>query len=148
MVPVPRDLSASLANRCGRGLGSRRGTLPGLECQRQQGDRLMEDTSAYRTYGPAAGVVEPAQVSRKEGAYCGTTRRCAEASRGPLSLTGREVQCLCWCAEGKSYWETGAILGISERTVSYHMERVRSKLGAANNAHAVAQAFRVRLLSQ
>lgn len=63
------------------------------------------------------------------------------------SLTSREIECLCWCAEGKSYWETGSILGISERTVSFHMERVRSKLMAGNNAHAVALAYRIGALN-
>ena len=57
-------------------------------------------------------------------------------------LTRREIECLNWCADGKSYWETAVILGISERTVSFHMEAVRGKLDAATNAHAVAMALR------
>jgi LuxR family transcriptional regulator, quorum-sensing system regulator SinR len=62
------------------------------------------------------------------------------------SLTRREGECLGWCAEGKSYWETAVILGISERTVSFHMEAVRGKLDAGSNAHAVAIAVRAGLL--
>ena len=62
------------------------------------------------------------------------------------SLTRREAECLGWCAEGKSYWETAVILGISERTVSFHMEAVRAKLKAMSNAHAVAMALRAGLL--
>jgi len=61
-------------------------------------------------------------------------------------LTPREAECLGWCAEGKSYWETAVILGISERTVSFHMEAVRAKLKAMSNAHAVAVALRAGLL--
>ena len=61
-------------------------------------------------------------------------------------LTRRERQCLGWCAEGKSYWETAVILGISERTVSFHMKAARGKLNAASNAHAVAIAMRAGLL--
>ena len=61
-------------------------------------------------------------------------------------LTRRELECLGWCADGKSYWETAVILGISERTVSFHMEAVRGKLNAASNAHAVAMAIRAGLL--
>ena len=61
-------------------------------------------------------------------------------------LTPRELECLGWCADGKSYWETAVILGISERTVSFHMEAVRGKLSAASNAHAVAMAIRASLL--
>ena len=66
------------------------------------------------------------------------------AARHP-ALTRRELECLGWCADGKSYWETAVILGISERTVSFHMEAVRSKLQAASNAHAVAVALRAGL---
>ena len=62
------------------------------------------------------------------------------------SLTRRECQCLGWCAEGKSYWETAVILGIAERTVSFHMEAVRAKLNAGSNAHAVAIAVRAGLI--
>lgn len=62
------------------------------------------------------------------------------------SLTRREGECLAWCAEGKSYWETAVILGIAERTVSFHMEAVRTKLDAGSNAHAVAIAVRAGLL--
>jgi DNA-binding CsgD family transcriptional regulator len=62
------------------------------------------------------------------------------------SLTRRERECLGWCAEGKSYWETAVILGIAERTVSFHMEAVRAKLTAGSNAHAVAIAVRAGLL--
>lgn len=65
----------------------------------------------------------------------------AEATSAPPALTGREIQCLCLCAQGKSYWESGVILGICERTVSFHMEAVRAKLGAATNAHAIALAW-------
>ena len=64
------------------------------------------------------------------------------------SLTRRELECLGWCAGGKSYWETAVILGISERTVSFHMEAVRSKLIAATNAHAVAMALCMGLLDR
>jgi DNA-binding CsgD family transcriptional regulator len=67
-------------------------------------------------------------------------------SARPPPLTRRELQCLGWCAEGKSYWETAVILGISERTVSFHMEAVRAKLEAASNAHAVARAMAAGLL--
>jgi DNA-binding CsgD family transcriptional regulator len=67
-------------------------------------------------------------------------------SSRPPPLTRRELQCLGWCAEGKSYWETAVILGISERTVSFHMEAVRGKLEAASNAHAVARAMAAGLL--
>lgn len=53
-------------------------------------------------------------------------------------LTARERECLYWCAQGKSYWETAVILGIAERTVNHHMKMVRDKLGVQTNAQAVS----------
>lgn len=63
------------------------------------------------------------------------------------ALTDREFEVLKWTGEGKSSWEIGVILGISERTVKYHINNVKSKLNAVNRAHAVAKAFRFRLIS-
>ena len=56
-------------------------------------------------------------------------------------LTGRETECLKWTAEGKTTWEIAAILGISERTVIFHLQNVSEKLNASNRSHAVARAI-------
>lgn len=56
-------------------------------------------------------------------------------------LTKREREVLVWVANGKSYWETGQILGISEGTVRIHLASIRKKLNAANTTNAVAKAL-------
>lgn len=80
---------------------------------------------------PATACLPHHQNAPTQSAAAGELRhtllRVTETSPALSSLTTREKQCLCLCAEGKSYWESGVILGISERTVSYHMEAVRSK---------------------
>ena len=63
------------------------------------------------------------------------------------ALTERECEVLKWTGEGKSSWEIGVILSISERTVKYHINNIKSKLNAVNRAHAVAKAFRFRIIS-
>lgn len=63
------------------------------------------------------------------------------------ALTGREREVLKWIGEGKSSWEIGVILSISERTVKYHINNVKSKLNAVNRPHAVAKALRYRIIS-
>jgi LuxR family transcriptional activator of conjugal transfer of Ti plasmids len=55
-------------------------------------------------------------------------------------LTQRERQCLSWAARGKKMPETAKILGITTRTVVFHLENARSKLGASTVAQAVAEA--------
>jgi len=62
------------------------------------------------------------------------------------ALTEREREVLQWTGEGKSSWEIGIILSISERTVKYHINNIKTKLNAVNRAHAVAKAFRFRLI--
>jgi len=65
---------------------------------------------------------------------------CAKA------LTHRETEVLGWAAAGKSYWEIGTILGISERTVRFFMTNARRKLNVVSNTQAVAQAVRRDLI--
>lgn len=60
---------------------------------------------------------------------------------GALKLTPREVEILTWIAKGKSRWEVGTILEISEDTVKAHLENIRQKLGATNTTHAIAIAL-------
>ncbi|KAE9625455.1 LuxR family transcriptional regulator [Aeromonas veronii] len=59
--------------------------------------------------------------------------------RDALSLREREV---CqWAAEGKQVSDIGKILGITPRTVTFHLERVIKKLGASNKNQAISWAL-------
>jgi DNA-binding CsgD family transcriptional regulator len=62
------------------------------------------------------------------------------------SLTQRELESLRWTMEGKTAWEVGRILGISEQTVARHLNKATHKLGCANKHHAVVKALRIGLL--
>ncbi len=64
-----------------------------------------------------------------------------------IELTPRERECLNWAAHGKSEWEISQILGISEHTSEKHLLNAKTKLGAANRVHAVAEAIRRGLIS-
>ena len=64
-------------------------------------------------------------------------------SRG---LSPREREALQWAAEGKSEWEIGERMGISEHGVDKHMRSARLKLGTASRTHAVAEAIRQGLI--
>jgi LuxR family quorum sensing-dependent transcriptional regulator len=61
-------------------------------------------------------------------------RRC---SLPPLSPREREV--LQWAAVGKSDWEIGEILSISEKTVNAHIENIKRKYGVTSRIHAVVK---------
>ncbi|MHB8271422.1 helix-turn-helix transcriptional regulator [Bradyrhizobium sp.] len=64
----------------------------------------------------------------------------------PVKLTPREADVLHWIAEGKSDWEIGMILHVSEHTVDKMARQIRAKFGAANRTQAVAQALRQRII--
>ena len=57
-------------------------------------------------------------------------------------LTPQEVECLRWCKEGKTNWEIGEILSISEKTAEFHLGNAMRKLGATNRITAVMIAIR------
>lgn len=67
-----------------------------------------------------------------------------EKTRGNLSR--READCLKWAAAGKTTWEIGAILGISEHTAAVHLRHVNRKLNVSSRAQAVAEAMKRNLL--
>jgi DNA-binding CsgD family transcriptional regulator len=48
--------------------------------------------------------------------------------------------------EGKTAWEVGNILGISERTAVLHANNATHKLGSANKHQAVLKALRMGLI--
>lgn len=54
-----------------------------------------------------------------------------------LQLTARELQCIGWAAASKTSWEISKILGISERTVNFHIQNSLQKSGALNRTQLV-----------
>ena len=58
-----------------------------------------------------------------------------------LLMTAKELDCLKWTAAGKTAWEASVILGISERTVRFHLNIAREKLNCATTTQAVAKAI-------
>jgi len=62
------------------------------------------------------------------------------------ALTPRELESLRWTMEGKTAWEVGAILGISERTAVLHVNNAMHKLGCVNKHQAVLKALRLGLI--
>jgi DNA-binding CsgD family transcriptional regulator len=55
-------------------------------------------------------------------------------------LTPRQIECLQWIAEGKSSWEIGEILDLSEFTVNEHLTAARRRLGAKTTTQAAVRA--------
>lgn len=56
-------------------------------------------------------------------------------------LSTRERECILWTARGKSSWEIGKILSISENTVNFHVKNVMRKLGTGSRTVAAIKAI-------
>lgn len=73
--------------------------------------------------------------------------RSENDSRYAALLTMRERECLKWVAKGKSSWDVGRILCISENTVNFHLKSALDKLDANTRTLAVVKAIRYGLIA-
>ena len=56
------------------------------------------------------------------------------------SLNDREIETLMWAARGKTSEEVATIMSIAERTVNFHLNNARDKLGVATRIQAAVKA--------
>jgi DNA-binding CsgD family transcriptional regulator len=62
-------------------------------------------------------------------------------------LSVRETQCLRYVAIGHEDAEISRILGISARTVRFHVDSAKAKLGVGSRVQAVTKAMRERIIA-
>lgn len=72
--------------------------------------------------------------------------RTAPAKAQPMDrcvkkLTLRELTILNWVKNGKTNWEIAQIMGVTERTIRFHVESIFSKLDVTSRSQAVATAI-------
>jgi LuxR family transcriptional regulator, quorum-sensing system regulator BjaR1 len=68
-------------------------------------------------------------------------------SNPKVTLTARERSALMWAAEGKTRWEIGQLMGITEHGADKHLRSIRAKLGTTTTTYAIAEAFRLKLIA-
>jgi DNA-binding CsgD family transcriptional regulator len=61
--------------------------------------------------------------------------------KSPLSR--REAEVLRWVAAGKTAWEAGAVLAISEATVKFHLNNIYRKLNITTRAQAISHSIQM-----
>ncbi|MBY0364752.1 MAG: LuxR C-terminal-related transcriptional regulator [Burkholderiaceae bacterium] len=61
-------------------------------------------------------------------------------------LTKRELDVLSWTAQGKTAWEVGVILSMSEKTVNFHLGNAMRKLEVTSKHQAVLKCVTAGLL--
>jgi len=63
-----------------------------------------------------------------------------------VELNEREVEVLTWVARGKTSVEIAQIVGLTKRTIDFHIDNARAKLGATTRTEAVIKAATGRLI--
>jgi LuxR family quorum-sensing system transcriptional regulator SolR len=84
-------------------------------------------------------------VSHVQG-YFVRCAACFRSSGVQPRLTSKEREVLKWVMQGKTSWEVGTILSVSERTVKFHLRNIYVKLNVVNRAQAVTMASKLRLV--
>jgi DNA-binding NarL/FixJ family response regulator len=63
-----------------------------------------------------------------------------------IMLNDREIETLTWVARGKTSAQIAKILDLSKRTIDFHLDNARTKLGAATRTQAAIKAAVGRLI--
>lgn len=90
-------------------------------------------------FGRAPDLSERTVLTLGAAAYAAYDRfrQLLDVNHDGSPLTARESECLSWAAQGKTDRETARILGISPRTVRFHIDNAKKKLGVATRIQAV-----------
>lgn len=105
-----------------------------------KGTPSTELAAAVRTVHGGGVYVSPSLTAR-------LVEQMEPRGRRPRALTARELMVLRLVASGLSNRDIASALGISERTVKFHVTAILNRLGADNRTQAVALAARRGLLS-
>jgi DNA-binding NarL/FixJ family response regulator len=73
-------------------------------------------------------------------------REIRPPERTDYQLTAHELRILNLLAEGHSYKTAAAELGVSVKTISFHLQRIYEKLQVHSKSEAVSKALRNRLI--
>lgn len=77
---------------------------------------------------------------------CGNGKEEAKSEAKLYSLTKREGECLRWSELGKTSWEMSLILGISERTINFHIINAIKKTKSINRQQAITKCFVLNII--
>ena len=95
-----------------------------------------------RQLGSDDYVTKPIDFDVLEAIIAARLARIARLDMLPklADLNERERETLTWAARGKTSVEIGRILGLAKRTVDFHIDNARVKLGATTRIHAAIKA--------
>jgi DNA-binding CsgD family transcriptional regulator len=137
LLPSPRLAFRCADNKIGAWLV---GGLADLEAEIGDGIRLLEAAVVLSEFGQAYKNLA-AHARRQEAAL----RSEDDVDLADLRLTDRQIECLRWVKAGKSSYDIGQILEISQYTVDEHIGEACARLGVRTRVQAVAVARQLGL---
>jgi DNA-binding NarL/FixJ family response regulator len=95
-----------------------------------------------RLLGADDYVAKPIDFNLLHAIINARIRRAARMQLWPTQhhLNDREIEALMWAARGKTSEEISLIMAIAERTVNFHLNNARDKLGVATRIQAAVKA--------
>lgn len=115
--------------------------LPQVFDERGAGEKVVFSVLEEESHDAAEGASREVHLSPEEVYTKIMGVGAQKFQKGEVRLSPQEIETLTWTARGKSRWEIGVILGVSEDTVKARLEKIRQKLGASNTTHAIAMAI-------
>lgn len=97
----------------------------------QESSQYCQLLASIHLLAAHAGIAAEQLTGAQESAQSENKVKC---------LTPRELDVLKWMTAGKSSWEIGRILGLSENTVNFHIKNFVRKLRVSNRVEAGAKA--------
>lgn len=116
------------------------GGLADLEAEIGDGIRLLEAAVVLSEFGQAFKNLA-AHARRQEA----DLRPEIDVDLTDVRLTDRQIECLRWVKAGKSSYDIGQILEISQYTVDEHIGEACARLGVRTRVQAVAVARQLGL---
>jgi DNA-binding response OmpR family regulator len=101
-----------------------------------------------RQFGADDYVTKPIDFDLLDTIIAARLKAVARTGLWPRTvlLNNREVEVLTWVARGKTSAEIAQIVGLTKRTVDFHTDNARNKLGAATRTEAAIKAATGRLI--
>jgi DNA-binding response OmpR family regulator len=101
-----------------------------------------DDELRGRQLGADDYLTKPIDFDILESIINARVARVARSELWPklVKLNDREAEILTWAARGKTSAQIAEILGLAKRTVDFHLDNARVKLGARTRTEAVVKA--------
>jgi LuxR family quorum-sensing transcriptional regulator LasR len=108
---------------------------------------FVNDVSPNKNFHQDTQHHMPALSMMRDFAFEASLRFSKFSNRQPPPLlTQRELECLKWCAAGKTSWEIAQILHCSEAVINFHFGNLRRKFHATSRRQVVVKAIHCGLI--